>query len=408
MVRPCQHYDPNRRPVLRQTPQQMMTSLAGPLQDIGPAARWCLTAGIIEPPPETPSVDAFREESQLILSEGLAPVALHAFATGQPWQDDPVAVAFHDATMMSQFRSMAVDVEGAILLSAFARAGIPYVVIKGPAIARLHPAGWPRPYSDIDIVVPRRNFIDAIMGSHKGGFEYSERSVPQWRWFDLVCREGLNLHSPAGGNIDIHHHIPPWALASKLTARDLIERSIPWKLCGKEVRIAANEDLLLISALHVLNDLWKGKLGLASWRDVIVLMTALGTEASERAFDHAELAWLFELATTALSVTVPEAGFTASAHDSKLPPATRLRVAAMGWGNDSALSRHRLAWATRLPAPNALAFLAGSAFPAPSYIRERHGSLWGYWKGGWDETVSTVQGSDYRMITIADKDTDAS
>ncbi len=53
--------------------------------------------------------------------------------------------------------------------------------------------------------------------------------------------------------------------------------------CGPETRSAASrsrsphaEDLVIVAALHVLNDLWKGKLGLGSWRDVLVLTSALG------------------------------------------------------------------------------------------------------------------------------------
>jgi ribosome modulation factor len=79
-----------------------------------------------------------------------------------------------------------------------------------------------------------------------------------------------------------------------------------------------------------------------------------------------------------------------------------MRVATLGWWNETRATRHRLAWATRLPALNAMAFLAGTAFPSADYVHSRHGSFRNYWKNGWRETVLTAHGSDYRMTTIDD------
>jgi hypothetical protein len=381
----------------------MVTSSAGPLRHLGPAARWCLIAGVIESARPAPDVEAFRKERSLILREGLAPVALRAFESRLTPREESVAADFREATMSSQLQSMAVDVAGAALLSSLATAGIPTVVIKGPAVALLHPAGWPRTYSDIDVVVPKASFARAVMRSHSAGFEDSPRWHPQWRWFDRFCREGVNLHSAPGGNIDIHHHIPPWSLGSKLRVEGIIERSVPWELCRIPIRIASPQDLMLISTLHVLNDLWKGKLGLASWRDVIIAITSLGRAESAKTFERAGFGWLFDLAAGALSVAIPEAEIFTTATRARPSFSKDWRIAALGWDNDSPLSRHRLSWAMRLPVPNALAFLAGSALPAPSYVRDRHGSLRNYWKEGWGETVSTMHGSDFRMTTVEDK-----
>ena len=390
-------------PNLQRELPMTVRSPAGPLRGLGPAARWCLTAGVVEHPLPVPGIESFRNESDLIFREGLAPVALQALDSRLTSPNDPLWTCFRDVTRVGNFRCFAVDVLGATLLSTLSKAGIPTVVIKGPAVARLHPKGWPRHYSDIDILVPKQNFLRAVLCSKGEGFEYSERTVPQWRWFDLVCREGLNLHSASGGNIDIHHHVPPWALSSKFEVNDVINRSIPWELCGIPINIASPEDLLLVSTLHVLNDLWKGKSGLSSWRDVIVVMKLLGASKSAMAFDGAGLGWLFELVAKALSVAVPEIGIVASDTEARIPVTARWRMAALGWGDDSALSRHRLSWAIRLPTPNALAYLAGTAFPAPKYIRERHGSLRNYWRSAWNETIATRHGSDYRMTTVQDK-----
>jgi Uncharacterised nucleotidyltransferase len=385
------------------TPREVRANwFEGPLRELGPAVRWCLTAGILEETKPVPSIGDFRAEADVIMREGLAPVALRALSSYSS-TPDPLLETFRASTIASQLRAMAVDVAGSELLSVLSDAGIPAVVIKGPAVAQLHPEGWPRPYSDIDIVVLKRDFSRTVTCSIDQGFADSQRWNPQWRWFNVLCREGLNLHKATGGNIDIHHHIPPWSLGSRLKIADIIKRSTESDLCGSVVRVASAEDLMLISALHVLNDLWKGKLGLASWRDMIVIMSSLGRVESANAFAAAGFTWLFEMSAGALNLAVPEAGISCGGEPHGLSLSKRMRVRALGWERDSSLSRHRLSWAMRLPIPNALAFLAGSAFPAPSYIHERHGSLRNYWRAGWEETVSTTRGSDFRMTTLEDK-----
>jgi hypothetical protein len=380
----------------------MLTSSLGPLRNIGPAARWCLSAGIVNSPLPTPEPEAFWNERDRILQEGLAAVAFRAFEPQANPRENPVANIFYAAAMNSHIRCMAADRAAAVFLPVLSRAGIPVAIIKGPALASLHPEGWTRPYGDIDIVVSGQSFHSAVELARGCGFD-SPRSPPQWDWFYVICREGVNLHSGDGGNIDIHHHLPPWVLGSSVHVEDVIERSVPSRLCGVSVNFGSTEDHLLITALHVLNDLWKGKLGLASWRDIIVLMTSLGMDDSQKVFERAGLGWLFDLVTAALSAVVPETGIVPSSSPSRMGLRTRIRVAALGWEKDSVLARHRLTWAMRLPVPNALAFLGGSAFPERKFIRERHESLWKYWKGGWDETTSTIRGSDYRMTRVEDK-----
>jgi len=159
-----------------------------------------------------------------------------------------------------------------------------------------------------------------------------------------------------------------------------------------------------VAALHILNDLWKGKLGLTSWRDVMVITQRIGLPRARAAFDRAELTWLFDLLIDELAQAVPEVTFSAPATSPALAFGPRMRLGALGWSNDSSAARHRLAWATRLPPLNALAFLVGTAVPSPGYIRERHGSYRHYWRQGIRETVSTAHGSDYRMTTIDDYD----
>jgi Uncharacterised nucleotidyltransferase len=370
----------------------------GPLGKVGPATRWCLTAGIVEDSRGSPSCEEFEQEAESIICEGLAPVAYRALANRSEHQGTHYLESFHRLALAAEMRSMATTVAALRILDELAADGISFAVIKGPAMAMLHPKGWPRPYSDVDIVVPANEFHRAIELCNTLGFAAPESGLPHWKWFDLTCREGVNLHSGGAGNIDLHHHLPPWALGSDLSSQAIILRSHPESLCGALVNYASREDLLVISALHTLNDLWKHKLGLPSWRDFMILTKQMGELDARRAFERARLGWLYDLMVGEIVSALPESGIEPPEPRPLQPFGPKLRLAALGWSNDSALSRHRLAWAARLPLLNAAAFLLGVILPSPAYVHSRHGSYRKYWKTSLQETVSTARGSDYRLV----------
>jgi Uncharacterised nucleotidyltransferase len=375
----------------------------GPLGNLGPATTWCLGAGIGEPPDSSPSKDDFEREFGTIVDEGLAPVALRAIDGRPEHQGQPYLKSLRAITLSMEMRSMAAAAAGSYLLSEYTNEAIPFAVIKGPATARLYPPGWPRPYSDIDIILSSSNFHRAIDVAAGLGFAIPKSSLPQRSWFDLVCREGLNLHNTSGGNIDIHHHVAPWKFGTGLSAESVIRRSEPQYVCSVAAKFARPEDLLVISALHILNDLWKGKHGLVAWRDVLFLTIHLGPSRAQEAFDDVRLSWLYELIAIEIGCVLPAIGSVALPQRGKVS-IPRGRLAALGWGNNSAATRHRLAWAARLPPSNAVAFLWGTVVPSRSYIRARHGSYRTYWRRGVQETISTARGSDYRVTSVDEYD----
>lgn len=348
-----------------------------------------------------PSPEEFLADADLIVHEGLASVAVRALTGRDEHLGTPYLRLFREVAMKAEMRAMAVDVSGAKVVMALAESGVPAAIVKGPAMARLYPQHWPRPYADLDLVVTKDRFLDAIACAQGLGFSYSERAVPQWRWFDLVCREGINLHSAVGGNVDFHHHVPPWTLGTGLSTEGVIQRSSVAQLSGVTVLFADAEDLLVFSALHILNDLWKGKLGLTSWRDVMVIVRNIGEPRARAAFDRAGIPWLFEMLSEELTQLFPTAR-PETVNPRVVPLGPRLRLATLGWSNQSKSSRHRLAWVSRLPVLNGLAFLAGTAVPSRDYINDRHGSYLNYWRRGWQETLSTAHGSDFRMTTVDD------
>ena len=369
----------------------------GPLNNLGPALRACLLAGLSDDSSERLPLETFSSELDSIVREGMAPIAFQLMRH-RTAPDGPTCGVFRAVARDLSVRSLKAEAAAGKVFRVLAERGIPASIIKGPAVGPLHPPAWPRFYADIDFIVPRHAFAAAIDACMDQGYVYPESSEPPWAWFDLECREGVNLHGV--GNVDIHHHIPPWRFGEGLTAELVIQNSTKVVVAGAEVLVAAPEHSMVIAGLHVLNDLWKNKRGISSWRDIIVLLRLCGEERAAEVFSGLDLGWLFALLTESLERSVPEAGIRAWRSGQPLPKGYRTRLALLGWDGATALSLYRGAWTARLPIPNALAFLLGSAMPAPGYIERRHGSYRTYWNQAGDEarvamrSLSSEEGAD--------------
>jgi hypothetical protein len=378
----------------------------GPLRELGPATRWSLIAGLspvdLEPPPPA----AFTQETDAIINEGLAPIAVRGLTGRKDYTRQQFFQPLLSTAFQADIRAMTIDVTGSKVLEALAKQGIRAAVVKGPAASDFHPIGWPRPYADLDIIITARDFAASIACAQRLGFSSSGRAAPQRPWFDTYCREGINLHSPSGGNVDFHHHVPPWSLGSGLAAKDILARSQAKQLCGRSIFVASPGDLLVVSGLHVLNDLWKGKRGLPSWRDVIAITQVVGVDPAYSAFARAGIPWVFDLLISELKRELPELALEPVRQSQTIPLIPRMRLSLSGWSGDSPATRHRLAWAARLPAIHAAAFLVGSAVPSLKYVRARHGTYRSYWRRALSETMATAHGSDFRMTLVDDEPAD--
>jgi hypothetical protein len=365
----------------------------GPLSNLGSAAKLCLVAGI--PTISQPHYDAlcFQEEAATLISEGLAPVALEVIDSSGGVRDSELRDPFFANSMSRQMHSLAADAIVGNLVEILGESGVAPVVIKGPAVARLHPPEWPRPYSDIDLLVRPDQFEGAMKRLIQEGYAYPETSRPPWPWFDRYCREGVNLHGP--GNVDLHHHIAPWAFVRHLSSEDVLASGTLVSLHGKTITMASTGHSVAIAALHILNDLWKGQRGLVSWRDIIVILHSTDMAEIRRVFVQARLEWLLDLVLAELHEAVPYA-VEFSGKQSRMPTTSRLRMRGLGWQGTTTLSRHRAAWMIRLPWRQACAFAAGTAVPSPSFIHARHRSYRRYWHQAWDETLTTMGGADHR------------
>lgn len=367
---------------------------AGPLHGLGPAARACLVAGVTTDPPELPDQASFAKESTLLIQEGLSPIAL-TLAGSDGGLDTETFALFRQVTLESQIRAMAAGHAARSALLHFDKSGIPVVVIKGPAVERFHPPGWPRSYSDIDLMVAPRDFHAVVEACVEAGF-VDAVSKPPWPWFDLRCKEGINIRGPEGGNLDIHHHVPPWVFGARLGVDEILATATWADVGGAPVRLTDAPYSLVIASLHVLNDLWKGRIGLSSWRDILILLGVVGMDQAEETFDSLGLGWLLGLVAGEFVASVPESEVVVPTDGHPVPLTARARIAVLGWNNDSAVSSLRASWIARLPAPQAAAFLAGCAVPQRTFVQEGYGSYRAYWGSLFSEARSTMHGADYR------------
>lgn len=380
-----------------------MATSQSPLGDLGPVIKACLGAGIpgIATPPLVHSM--LTAEIGDVIAEGLAPVAVNLMTGESVPVDDPLRKQLFRAAMAQQARTLAAEAIIGQIVGLLAEGGVEFVIVKGPAVARLYPDGWPRSYNDIDLLAEPRQFNHALTLLLGNGFSYPATSLPPWPWFDRYCREGLNLLG--AGNVDLHHHLAPWVFGSKLRSSDVIDRAIRVPLREGTIPVASPEHSSVIAALHILNDLWKGRRGLVSWRDLILIIRRLGFSRVREMFVHSRLEWLLQVAVYTIQVHLPGLLDDVEASSSAFPARLAWRMRGLGWDHSTAISRHRLSWAIRLPLPQASAFILGSGVPSRRYIRIRHGTYRNYWRHAWAETVSTFEGADHRMEKVGGMET---
>ena len=297
----------------------------------------------------------------------------------------------HQAAMRDALRTISVEATHAALHTLDTN-GIAFVVIKGPAVARFYAEPHKRSFSDLDLIVSPARFRDAIDVLVTLGYERKSDSEAHWESFDRHCVEGFNFHLSPIGNIDLHHHISPWRFGRGLDFDTLAGRSDPGEISGVSVRFASACDALVISSLHVINDLGKDDPSYNSWRDIAVLYDQLPDGDFSRAFKEAGLQWFEPYIVAGLAqlrADIEAAESEARSRPSSDRSVDRLALGLMGWNHPSFLTRHPLGWSLRLPTVRALYFLAGAAVPSPTYIRQRY-PWYADWRDAWNSVWACV------------------
>jgi hypothetical protein len=363
-----------RRSVAGPRPRRGPTSL---FPEVGPVTAATLFHDVPGAPAAPTDADAWDDELDVLLEQRLSGFALAAAARYGAHLSQGTEELLHGAHMRAAARAMAIESTAASALEVLTSRSIPFVVSKGPGIALSYPQPALRPYGDIDVLVPPDRFSDAMSSLDALGFEeYFDTGEPR-SYFDLYCREGVNLVRADSGSIDLHHRIPPWVWGMRLGFARLLERSHEVQLVGGRVRVLDPTHNILVAALHVISDR-RDQPGskLITWRDVVSLARVCDPEAVVTEAERLELDWYLAFILRQLPPSVrPEHLTELLGHrHADAGDAFRLRrllPPALG-------SRHQIAQVFRLPIPNAVAFLGGYVVPSRAFLKKRYGQDGGY------------------------------
>jgi Uncharacterised nucleotidyltransferase len=344
---------------------------SGPLDGLFPAmgpwtaaALWHGLAAL--PVPTTPLEDELRT----IHAQRLTPLLLRYLRENDPATMERSGTEIGAASLKWAIRTGAVLQRGALVSTLLDECGIPNAVAKGPSLATLYPALQDRPFADLDIYVHRSRFTEAVeICTAHGWYEAAESRQPR-RYFDRHCREAVNLIQPPYGNVDIHHHVPPWYWSKRLTSESLLARSSVVSVMGHSIRTVSPIDNLLIVALHLVSDKNAPGASLLVWRDLAQAWKSAEKDAAlERAHDVRLAPWLLSVLRELPDVATPA---------SPTDPPIRSRQAIR--------SEHRLGHLVsgrtsnagvivsqplRLPIWNAVLYVAGMIYPSRSFLQLR-------------------------------------
>lgn len=321
----------------------------------------------VAPSAEPPTGTA--ADARAVAEARLAGVALRLQRDGRVGVDDAGLRLLREAAFSAADRAVEVLARSAGGLDGLRDAGIPYAVTKGPGIAGLSGGAAERPFTDLDVVVRPRDFRGAVAVLAALGYgERTETRTP-WAWMERRCREAVNLRHPDGGSLDVHHHVPPWLWAGRLSCERLIAAAGDVCLAGgRRLPVASPAHNFLVAALHIVSDHNRPGANLTAWRDVALLGRLVPPDEVIAAADEAGLVgWVRWVLGHLPADARPPALWVA------LPPARlrhRRRLALLLPPRIG--SRHMVGQALRLPAPNAVMYLGGMALPSRAFLDE-HG-----------------------------------
>jgi hypothetical protein len=137
------------------------------------------------------------------------------------------------------------------MASTLDAAGVPHLVVKGPVLAEVvYPRNDLRAYDDLDLVIPRRRFGDAIAALLESGCDMFDRN---WRTIRREMRGQVHMTARFGTSVDVHWHLINRSSIRRSFAVDmeeLFERARRVSLDGPFVLTTDPQDTLLQLAVH--------------------------------------------------------------------------------------------------------------------------------------------------------------
>jgi hypothetical protein len=333
------------------------------------AMRCILLADFEEPQAEI-AAGEWLADYETVIRHGLAGVAVRVIRENS-FVVPPSVV---DKLEKSQFEDMvhtsAIVLRSQTGIDALRSVDIPFVVTKGPGIARQGTALADRPYIDLDVVVDPKRFTEARRVLSSVGYSVESRSIQPWTAFDRYCQEATNLRTPEGGSIDLHHRVAPWYWSGGLTLDYLASAAETAKVFGVQLPLASPEHNLLVAALHVVSDKARPGQTLRAWRDLLVLARRCSTDSVVEAAEATELGawilWILQCLPVEVQPIELVDGLQQKRH--QIAGQWRLRMLLpprLG-------SRHVLGLALRLPLKHAAIYGVGVMLPSPTFLRYRY------------------------------------
>ncbi len=156
-------------------------------------------------------------------------------------------------------------------IDALVAAGVPVMVLKGAALSATgEPGGGPRLCSDLDVMVPRARFAEAIERALAIGW----RSARSSHFARIAERfgAGLNLKKAGRGDIDIHHQPVGQVRLPDEAIDRLWRRSVAGSFLGRAVARPSTADMIAITASHAIQRLPHADVSLAWMFDMAFLL----------------------------------------------------------------------------------------------------------------------------------------
>jgi glycosyltransferase involved in cell wall biosynthesis len=309
------------------------------------------------------------DDVAVLCQQRLAGVALRLLSEKRIKIPAAAETALRAASFAATAFSLQVISKSIPALEALEHHGIPFAISKGPGVARYSHGPVERPFTDLDVLVPPEHFRRGRQVLSNLGYREDTSSRPPWGWFDRYCREAVNLKSPLGGSIDLHHHIPPLLWTRQVQLPTLIGESRPCPVGDHTLPLLPAAQNLLIVALHVVSDHNSPGHTLMIWRDLLTLAPACDpVEVLGLARRHDLVGWLRwvigEIPAQARPPQLWEALQQCHGRPRHQVRLTHLLPPHLG-------SRHMIGQVFRLPLPQASCYIAAMVLPSPRFLRQQ-------------------------------------
>ncbi|WP_420457512.1 nucleotidyltransferase family protein [Rubrivirga sp.] len=148
--------------------------------------------------------------------------------------------------------------ETARIAHRFEADGVPFLVLKGPSLAKAYGSVGKRPFVDIDLLISRESFPLVERALLDLDFNERKRSGAQQSAYLSVHGEYTFGRQKDGfaSTVDVHTRLVPFGLSYAPSFDHVLSRSRDLEAGGATVPVLSWEDLFLALAVNALKDQW--------------------------------------------------------------------------------------------------------------------------------------------------------